>query len=307
MTRRLPLWILVPFAFQGPVQAKDMVSSVLEGRRVSYLVCELVNKTGGNLDGVELTLKDPAGDPVAGPFACPTLADAETCSLEYAIAFPDLDVAAYCHATLPEAFVRGGLRLLDISRKTLAQSDLEPNLHGKIAALEAKIDAQFEMLTMLVAPPLVIAYIDQDDDDNFDDADRVIAKLLDVDRDGAASAGDLFVPGAYPLAFSGLVVDTFQAGPFFCSSASGSTLSAVCETSFGSVNFASTSGGEVFATFDVNASTIDRITDGAGTGGMDRVLTPTASPLQPATPAALGPVPSTTDDAFFELDFFVSP
>ena len=123
------------------VATKDLVSGVLEGRRVSKLTCEIVNKSGDSIDVPEVTLKRPDGSTLAGPHACGGLPNGASCTLSYDIVAPALDVAAYCHAKVPEGkFVRGSLRLEDNLSLTRAESDMQADVHAKLATIVDLVD-----------------------------------------------------------------------------------------------------------------------------------------------------------------------
>lgn len=281
---------------------KDLVSGVLEGRRASYLTCELINKSGGPLANVQLTLEAPDGSAIVGPLACPELANGETCALEHEIPFAMLELAAYCHAELPKAFVRGSLRLLDAQRNTLAESDLEADLHGKIASLES----QLETVLGLFAPTLVVAFIDDDSNDLFDENDRLIAKIVDANLDNVPSDGDLLVTERYPLDFGVLASGVLRAGPIRCDTITGPQSGEVTCTSdrlATSFRFISKPGDEEAFRTDPNSLVL--LDDHGGGGDYDSIQSSVASPLMPNIHVSLTkvPPPSPVDNDFLDVDF----
>jgi hypothetical protein len=121
---------------ETPPGTRELVSGVLEARRVSSLTCVVINKSGGPVDNVAITLKHPNGPPLVGPEECDGVPHGGVCSLTYDIVLPDLDVAAYCHATVPEdKFLVGNLRYENSQSATHAQSPLEGDLHGFVREL----------------------------------------------------------------------------------------------------------------------------------------------------------------------------
>ncbi len=150
-------WLLVALMGLGgatsatagvPVGSKLLVSSVLEAVRTSILTCEVVNKSGGVLDDILITIRGQDGLVMAGPFECDGVLDGETCELVYPLGYPQYIEAAYCHAEVPEgAFVRGAFRLLQNNpRLTVAESDLEADLHGKLETLAEELGDALEKL-----------------------------------------------------------------------------------------------------------------------------------------------------------------
>ena len=120
---------------------KDLVSGVLEGRRVSSLTCAVINKSGETLDGISITLKRPDGSPIVGPTVFNAVAHGQAAQLVYDIVFPDLDVAAYCHVRVPkDRFVVGNLRFENHLSATHSESPLQGDIHGKIAELIGKVE-----------------------------------------------------------------------------------------------------------------------------------------------------------------------
>jgi hypothetical protein len=115
----------------------DVVSGVLEGRRVSKLTCEIVNKADRPIAVESLSLKRPDGTTLAGPTQCSGLPQGASCTLAYDIVLPALDVAAYCHALVPHGvFARGSFRLEDSMSNTQAESDLVGDVQNAIHVIE---------------------------------------------------------------------------------------------------------------------------------------------------------------------------
>lgn len=126
---------------------KDVVSGVLSGTRNGHFICDLTNKSGETQECVSITLKKPDGSTLDGPVTCDSVAHGESCTLTRDIKFPSLQEAAYCHAEIPKAFFRGSFRLEDQFENTIAESDMEFDLHGKLKELGEKID-QIPMVTI---------------------------------------------------------------------------------------------------------------------------------------------------------------
>jgi hypothetical protein len=122
----------------GPT--KDLVSGVLEGRRVAKLTCEVVNKSGGPIDVPE-DVEAPGLQHARGVQDVHSVVNGASCTLAYDIVLPDLDVAACCHAKVPEGkFVRGSLRLEDSLSLTRAESDMQADVHAKLAEIVELVD-----------------------------------------------------------------------------------------------------------------------------------------------------------------------
>jgi hypothetical protein len=123
------------------VPVRDLVSGVLEGRRVSSLTCVVINKSGAPVDNIAISLKRPDGTTLVGPEECDGVPHGQVCSLTYDIVFPDLDVAAYCHAQVPDGpFLVGNLRFQNYLSATLAESPLVGDLHGQIEDLIGQVE-----------------------------------------------------------------------------------------------------------------------------------------------------------------------
>jgi hypothetical protein len=113
----------------------DMVSGVIEGRRVSKLTCDVVNKSGLEQDNVIVSIKDLDGAPLTMT-ECDGLAHGTSCTLSYDILYPELDVAAYCHASIPSfAYFRGSFRYEDNYSNTQVVSDMVFDLFNVVLDL----------------------------------------------------------------------------------------------------------------------------------------------------------------------------
>jgi hypothetical protein len=118
-----------------------LVSGVLEARRPATFTCVVINKSGSPVDDIAISLKRPDGTTIVGPEECDGVPHGAACSVTYDVAFPDLDLAAYCHAEVPNhKFLVGNLRFEDQMSNTQAESPLRGNVYGKIQYLIHKVD-----------------------------------------------------------------------------------------------------------------------------------------------------------------------